>query len=75
MNDNEIKLRAEEERSRIVGLLTDVGVSEKRMKLMETRNPLRWVLMFRDWKYYNSKKNCLSDLYLVLFGSFRKKAI
>ena len=35
MNDNEIKLRAEEERSRIVGLLTDVGVSEKRMKLME----------------------------------------
>ena len=48
---------------------------QRRKKLMETRNPLLWLAMFRDWKYYNSKKNCLSDLYLVLFGSFKRKTI
>ena len=35
MDDREIKLRAEEEISRIVNLLEDVGISEKRMRLME----------------------------------------
>ena len=45
---------------------------KKRARLMETRNPLQWFAMFRYWKYYNSFRNCLSDLYLVLFGSFRR---
>lgn len=45
---------------------------EKRQRLMETRNPFRWLAMFPYWKYYNSFRNCLSDLYLVLFGSFRR---
>ena len=44
----------------------------KRKKLMETRNPLRWLAMAPYWGYYNSPKNCLSDLWLVLFGSFRR---
>ena len=35
MDDREIKLRAEEEQSRILDLLQEVGISEKRMKLME----------------------------------------
>lgn len=47
----------------------------KRMKLMTTRNPLRWIYMMPYWAYYNSVKNCLSDLYLVLFGSFRRRSI
>lgn len=44
----------------------------KRRQLMETRNPLRWLAMAPYWRYYNSWKNCLSDLYLVLFGSFSR---
>ena len=44
----------------------------KRQKLMETRNPLRWLAMMPYWGYYNSKKNCLSDLWLVVFGSFQR---
>ena len=48
---------------------------KKRLKLMDTRNPVRWLTMMPDWKYYNSAKNCLSDLYLVLFGSFQRKTI
>lgn len=47
----------------------------KRTRLMETGNPLRWVEMMPYWGYYNSPKNCLSDLVLVLFGSFRRRAI
>lgn len=35
MNDTEIKERAEEERDRITDILLDVGVSEKRRKLLE----------------------------------------
>ena len=45
----------------------------KRKKLMETRNPLRWLAMAPYWGYYNSPKNCLSDLWLVVFGSFRRR--
>ena len=45
----------------------------KRKKLMETRNPLRWLAMAPYWGYYNSPKNCMSDLWLVVFGSFRRK--
>lgn len=48
---------------------------QKRKKLMETRNPLRWVVMIPYWSYYNSIQNCLSDLYLVLFGSFYRNKI
>jgi len=44
----------------------------KRQRLMETRNPFLWLAMAPYWKYYNSFRNCLSDLYLVLFGSFRR---
>ncbi len=44
----------------------------KRKKLMETGNPVRWLLMMPWWGFYNSFANCLSDLYLVLFGSFRR---
>ena len=46
---------------------------KKRQKLMETRNPLRWLAMMPYWGYYNSWKNCLSDLWLVVFGAFRRK--
>ena len=46
----------------------------KRMRLMETRNPAQWLALMPYRGYYNSVKNCLSDLYLVLFGSFRRKA-
>lgn len=35
MDENEIKARAEEEQQRILDLLADVGISEKRMKLLE----------------------------------------
>ena len=35
MNENEIKARAEEEQNRIIELLNDVGISEKRQKLLE----------------------------------------
>lgn len=45
----------------------------KRKKLMETRNPLRWLAMAPYWGYYNSPKNCMSDLWLVVFGSFRRQ--
>ena len=44
----------------------------KRQRLMERRNPLLWASMWHYWKYYNSFRNCLSDLYLVLFGSFSR---
>ena len=44
----------------------------KRQKLMETRNPFRWLTMMPYWGYYNSSKNCLSDLWLVMFGSFQR---
>lgn len=42
----------------------------KRQKLMETRNPFRWLSMAPWWGYYNSPKNCLSDLCLVFLGRF-----
>lgn len=45
----------------------------KRQRLMETRNPLRWLAMMPWWGYYNSPKNCLSDLWLVLFGQFKRQ--
>lgn len=35
MNENEIKARAEEEQNRIINLLLEVGISDKRMKLLE----------------------------------------
>lgn len=35
MNDTEIKARAEEEQKRILDLLSDVGISDKRMCLLE----------------------------------------
>ena len=35
MNETEIKARAEEEQNRITKLLVEVGVSDKRMKLLE----------------------------------------
>ena len=35
MNDTEIKARAEEEQKRILDLLSDVGISDKRMRLLE----------------------------------------
>ena len=35
MNETEIKTRAEEEQNRIIELLADVGISEKRQKLLE----------------------------------------
>lgn len=35
MDDLEIKARAEEEQSRITDLLSEVGISDKRMKLLE----------------------------------------
>lgn len=35
MNDIEIKARAEEEQERITAILVDVGISERRMKLLE----------------------------------------
>lgn len=47
----------------------------KRIRLMDTRNPICWFAMMPYWPFYNSVKNCLSDLYLVLFGSFRRKTI
>ena len=46
---------------------------EKRKTLMRTRNPIRWLLMCPYWGYYNSAQNCLSDLWLVLFGKFERK--
>lgn len=46
---------------------------DKRQKLMRTRNPFRWLAMAPYWGYYNSVPNCLSDLWLVLFGSFRRR--
>lgn len=45
---------------------------QKRQHLLETKNPFLWLAMFPYWKYYNSFRNCLSDLYLVLFGSFHR---
>jgi len=45
----------------------------KRQRLMDTRNPFHWLTLMPYWRYYNSRKNCLSDLYLVLFGSFSRK--
>ena len=45
----------------------------KRQRLMEKRNPFFWIGMFPYWKYYNSFKNCLSDPYLILFGSFSRR--
>ena len=45
----------------------------KRQELMKTRNPLRWLALAPYWGYYNSVPNCLSDLWLVLFGSFRRR--
>ncbi len=47
---------------------------KKRMSLMDTRNPLRWLTLMPWWGYYNSIQNCLSDLYLVLFGSFKRQS-
>ena len=44
----------------------------KRQKLMDNRNPFYWLSMAPYWKYYNSFRNCLSDLYLVIFGSFKR---
>lgn len=35
MNETEIKARAEEEQSRIIELLNEVGISAKKMKLLE----------------------------------------
>ena len=35
MDDLEIKARAEEEQNRIPGLLLEIGISDKRMKLLE----------------------------------------
>lgn len=35
MDDSEIRLRAEEERCRIVDLLTEVGISDKRKRMLE----------------------------------------
>ena len=35
MNETEIKARAEEEQNRIIDLLLEVGISDKRMKLLE----------------------------------------
>lgn len=35
MNENEVKARAEEEQNRIINLLLEVGISDKRMKLLE----------------------------------------
>lgn len=35
MNETEIKARAEEEQNRILELLQDIGISEKRQKLLE----------------------------------------
>ena len=35
MNETEIKARAEEEQNRITDLLSEVGISDKRMKLLE----------------------------------------
>ena len=45
---------------------------KKRQNLMEKRNPFLWIGMFPYWKNYNSFRNCLSDLYLILFGSFSR---
>ena len=45
---------------------------KKRKQLMRTRNPMRWFLMIPLWGYYNSMKNCLSDLWLILFGKFNR---
>ena len=45
----------------------------KRQKLMETRSPLRWLALAPWWGYYNSPRNCLSDLWLVVFGAFKRK--
>lgn len=44
----------------------------KRQTLMHTRNPLRWLMLAPWWGYYNSFPNCLSDLWLVLFGRFSR---
>ena len=44
----------------------------KRQKLMDTRNPLRWIALAPWWGYYNSPQNCLSDLWLVVFGAFNR---
>ena len=35
MNENEIKARAEEEQQRILGIMSEVGISEKRRKMLE----------------------------------------
>lgn len=48
---------------------------EKRKQLMSTRNPLRWFMLFPWWGFYNSPRNCLSDLFLVLFGRFRRNSV
>ncbi len=47
----------------------------KRIKLMETRNPIRWIALMPYWGYYNSAQNCMGDLYLVIFGSFKRRVI
>ena len=47
----------------------------KRQQLIKSRNPILWILLMPWWGYYNSPVNCLSDLYLVIFGKFRRKAI
>lgn len=44
----------------------------RRMTLLKKRNPFLWLCMMPYRRYYNSFRNCLSDLYLVLFGSFRR---
>ena len=44
----------------------------KRKRLMETRNPLNWVTLAPWWGYYNSPANAFSDVYLVVFGRFRR---
>ncbi len=46
---------------------------EKRKQIMDTRNPFRWLIIMPYWHYYNSWRNCLSDLYLILFGSFSRQ--
>ena len=46
---------------------------EKRRILLKKRNPFLWLNMMAYWKYYNSFRNCLSDLYLVMFGCFHRR--
>ena len=56
--------------------LSDAKVwCRKRIRLMEKRNPFLWLSMMPWWGYYNSWMNCLSDLYLVLFGKFKRNSL